>query len=165
MNEDTMLAPAWAPPAAAPGSRRQSVRDWMTAPVKTIPAETPISEAYNIMQDCGIRRLPVARDGQLVGIVTLGDLREARATPGGSLGIYDQSDALDRMTVAQAMTAHPFTVPADTPIHVAAGLMLAQKIGCLPVLDAHGEIIGIITESDLFRLLVVQGDRLDRLES
>jgi CBS domain-containing protein len=167
MNEETIVQPHWAPPTPepAPRSRRQSVGEWMTSPVKMIPAETPVGDAFDMMQDYGIRRLPVAQDGRLVGIVTLGDLREARAMPGGSLGIYGQDYALTRMTVAQAMTAQPFTVTAATPIQVAAGVMLAQKIGGLPVVDPHGEVVGIITESDIFRMLVVQGDRFDTAES
>ena len=166
MSEETVLQPRWAPPAYAPApvGRRQLVGDWMTSPVKVIPADTSVSDAYNLMQDYGIRRLPVAQDGRLVGIVTLGDLREARASSGGSLSIYDQEYVLANMTVAQAMTEQPFTVPAGASIQVAAGLMLANKIGGLPVLDPHGEIVGIITESDIFRMLVVQGDRVDTAE-
>jgi signal-transduction protein with cAMP-binding, CBS, and nucleotidyltransferase domain len=65
------------------------VKDWMTSPVYVIHADTPVADAYNLMMQRSIRRLPVVEKDRLVGIVTLGDLREARPSPATSLSIYE----------------------------------------------------------------------------
>ena len=59
------------------------VKEWMSAQLRTVDSTTPVGDAYNIMMKHGIRRLPVVDKGKLVGIVTLGDLREARPSPAG----------------------------------------------------------------------------------
>ncbi|HMA37714.1 MAG TPA: CBS domain-containing protein [Chloroflexia bacterium] len=132
------------------------VGDYMTARVKTVAAGTPVLDAYYLMIQQGIRRLPVVRDEQLVGIVTLGDLREARPSPATSLSTYELNYLLAKLTVEQVMTHQPFVVTPETSIKEAAGLMLAHKIGGLPVVDATHRLVGILTESDLFRVLLTQ---------
>lgn len=135
-----------------------TVGEWMTSPVTVITHETPVADAYDMMMKRGIRRLPVVDHGKLVGIVTLGDLREARPSPATSLSIYELNYLLARLTVGQVMTHNPFTVMADTPIMQAAKIMLNRKIGSLPVVDVDGKPVGIITESDIFRMLIDQWD-------
>src|SRR5437764_983095 len=106
----------------------------------------------------GIRRLAVVEDERVVGIVTLGDLREARPSPATSLSIYELNYLLAKLTVDQVMTHNPFTVTPDTPIQKAARIMLDRKVGGLPVVDDKGKPVGILTESDVFRMLVDQWD-------
>src|SRR5687768_15278234 len=96
------------------------VKDWMTKQVKVVGTDTPMTEAYDLMKQHGIRRLPVVHSGKLVGIVTLGDLREARPSPATSLSIYELNYLLAKLTVGQVMTHHPFTVTSDTPVQKAA---------------------------------------------
>jgi CBS domain-containing protein len=134
------------------------VSEWMTTPVEMINTDTPLADAYNTMMQLGIRRLPVVQQGKLVGIVTLGDLREARPSPATSLSIYELNYLLSKLTAAQVMTHNPYTVTADTPIQHAAPIMLGRKISGLPVVDAEGKPIGMITESDVFRMLIDQWD-------
>jgi CBS domain-containing protein len=134
------------------------VRDWMASPVQIVHTDTPVSDAYNIMMQRGIRRLPVVENGRLVGIVTLGDLREARPSPATSLSIYELNYLLAKLTVGQVMTHNPFTVTPNTPVIVAARTMLTRKVGGLPVVDEEQRPIGIITESDIFRMLIDQWD-------
>ncbi len=92
----------------------------------------------------------------LVGIVTLGDLREARPSPATSLSIYELNYLLARLTIGQVMSHNPFTVTSDTPIQKAARIMLDRKVSGLPVVDADDRVMGIITESDIFRMLIDQ---------
>ena len=132
------------------------VREWMTSPVEVIEPTTPVSDAYNTMMQHNIRRLPVVEHGRLVGIITLGDLREARPSPATSLSIYELNYLLSKLTVSQVMTHNPYTATPDTPIQQAARTMLELKIGGLPVVDEDGRPVGIITESDIFRMLVDQ---------
>src|SRR5215204_5517986 len=96
------------------------VEDWMTSPVHVIHTGTPVADAYNMMMEPSIRRLPVVENDRLVGVVTLGDLREARPSSATSLSIYELNYLLARLTVGQVMTHNPFTVNADTPIQTAA---------------------------------------------
>lgn len=134
------------------------VKEWMTQPVQAVNPETSVGEAYNIMMQKNIRRLPVVEHNRLVGIVTLGDLREARPSPATSLSIYELNYLLSKLTVGQVMTHNPYTVSAYTPIQKAARIMLDRKISGLPVVDEDDQVVGIITESDVFRMLIDQWD-------
>ncbi len=139
------------------GIRRHFVRDWMTPDPVTIDPQTTLPEANRLMKECNIRRLPVVEKGKLVGIVTLGDIREASPSHATALSIYELNYLLARLTVGELMTRDPFTVSPDTSIEAAARLMLEHKIGSLPVVDGS-RLVGIITESDIFRLLVMEGE-------
>lgn len=134
------------------------VKDWMTKQVRVVDTHTPMTEAYDLMKRHGIRRLPVVHNGKLVGIVTLGDLREARPSPATSLSIYELNYLLAKLTVGQVMTHHPYTITPDTPVQKAARIMLERKVGGLPVVDGEDKVVGIITESDIFRMLIDQWD-------
>lgn len=130
------------------------VRDWMTRDVITVSPDTSILEAGQLMVDRTIRRLPVVEDETLIGIVTYGDVRGARAAVTGSLDIWDLSYRLSKLTIREVMTPNPVTVSPDDTIGQAAQLMLNYMIGGLPVVDHNGRLAGIITESDIFRVVV-----------
>jgi CBS domain-containing protein len=106
------------------------------------------------MMDHSIRRLPVVDDGRLVGIVTLGDIREAEASDATSLSIFELHYLLAKLRVSEFMTRDPITVSPAALIDRAAQIMLEHKIGGLPVVE-RGKLVGIITESDIFRMLVM----------
>lgn len=131
------------------------VREWMSSPVMTITLDTPITEAHQIMKDKGIRRLPVVdKHGKLVGIITIGDVREARPSDASTLSIWEMNYLLSKLKVEKVMTKEPFIVNQDAPILDAAQMMLEKKISGIPVVDNDGKLIGILTESDIFRMLV-----------
>lgn len=138
-------------------TRRHFVKEWMTPDPITICPETTLPEANRLMKECGIRRLPVVEKGRLVGIITLGDVREASPSNATSLSIYELNYLISRLTVGKMMTQDPITITPDTSIEAAARLMLEHKIGGLPVVDG-ARVVGIITESDIFRLLVTEGE-------
>ena len=142
----------------ATGSHSYLVKNWMTTPVYVIHTDTPVADAYNMMMQRNIRRLPVIEKDRLVGIVTLGDLREARPSPATSLSIYELNYVLAKLTVGQVMTHNPFTVTPDTPIQQAARIMHDRKVSGLPVVDEQERPIGVITESDIFRMLLDRWD-------
>ncbi|MBN2502326.1 MAG: CBS domain-containing protein [Anaerolineales bacterium] len=129
------------------------VSDWMTPDPLVVYRHTTVPEAYQLMDEYKIRRLPVMDADDLIGIVTLGDLRAAKASTASSLSTYELEYFLSQQMVEDSMTADPITVKADVEISNAAQLMLAHKIGGLPVMDA-GRLVGIITESDIFRALI-----------
>jgi CBS domain-containing protein len=128
------------------------VKDWMSADPIVVGPETRLPEAHKLMRAANIRRLPVLQDGRLVGLVTLSDIREASPRSGSSYNIYDLNFSLSVMTVGEIMAPDPVCIDVHATVPEAARLMLAHKISGLPVLEA-GRLVGIITESDIFRLL------------
>lgn len=134
--------------------RLELVRDWMSRDVITVTPDTTVLEAGQIMVENSIRRLPVVDNGKLVGIVTYGDVRGARAASATGLDIWELSYLLSRLTIREIMTPNPVTLSPDDTIGRAAQLLLHYMIGGLPVLDHDGTLAGIITESDIFRLVV-----------
>lgn len=135
--------------------KRELVRDWMTHEVITASPETSIIEADKLMIDHTIRRLPVVDQfGKLVGIVTYGDVREARPSSATSLSVWELNYLISRLTLAEIMTPSPITISPDSTIAEAASAMLKHMISALPVVDHKGHLVGILTESDIFRMVV-----------
>ena len=130
----------------------QRVRDWMSPNPVTVPASTTLPEAHKIMEQRKIRRLLVVDGDKLLGIITRGDVRGAQPSDATSLSIWEINYLLSRLTVERIMTTDMVTVSADAPIREAARLMLEKKIAGLPVVD-NDKLVGIITESDIFRLV------------
>ena len=139
--------------------KKLSVRDWMTPNPITIDPKTTIPEAHKLMKQSRIRRLPVVENGKVVGILTLGDIREASPSDATSLSIFELNYLLARLTVDRVMTRDPICIAANATIREAARLLLENKIGSLPVLDGD-KLVGIITESDIFRVLVQEFEPL-----
>jgi len=109
-------------------------------PITAAPATT-LQDAYGIMNDRGVRHLPVISAGRLVGIVTDRDLR--LATSSLSPRPFPSSATLDQMMRSPVHTADPLD-----PVEHAARTMRELKIGCLPVVE-DGQLVGIITGIDL----------------
>lgn len=131
-----------------------TVQEWMTSPVITVKPGTRIADAHQLMKEKNIRRLLVVDHDVLVGIVTIGDIREASPSDATTLSIWELNYLWAQLTVEKVMTADPLTVSPSTPILDAAEMMLEHKVAGLPVVDEQKHVLGIITESDLFRMLV-----------
>ncbi len=132
------------------------VRMWMTTDVITVPPETPILEAQEIMKKHGVRRLPVVnKRGKLLGIVTKSDILEASPSDATTLSIWELNYLLARTTVEQIMVKADdlITVSPNDPLERAALLMRKHKVGGLPVVEGS-HLVGIITESDIFEVLL-----------
>ncbi len=129
------------------------VGERMSHPVIFASPDVPINEALNLMRNDRIRRLPVIKDGRLVGIVTDKDLLNASPSPVTSLSIWEMNYLLSKVTVKDVMTEDVLTVSEDTPIEVAARMMADNKIGGLPVMR-DDKVVGILTETDLFKILL-----------
>jgi acetoin utilization protein AcuB len=130
------------------------VREWMTSPVISVSPATSITIAHQIMKEHGIRRLVVCEDNKLAGIITIGDVREASPSDATTLSIWEMNYLWAQLTVEKVMTRKVFTIEADAPILDAAQIMLDQKVSGIPVVDEEQNLVGMITESDIFRLLV-----------
>ncbi|TVR91472.1 MAG: CBS domain-containing protein, partial [Trueperaceae bacterium] len=99
------------------------VREWMTGDPQTVSATTPVMEAMNRLREGGFRRLPVVREGRLVGIVTDRDLKEATPSKATTLSIYELNYLLSKLLVKDVMVASVITVGPDDPVEQAALLM------------------------------------------
>ena len=129
------------------------VGERMSRPVIFIAPDVPINEALNLMRSEQIRRLPVIKDGKLVGIVTDNDLLNASPSPVTSLSIWEMNYLISKITVKDVMTKQVMTVTEDTPIENAARVMADNKIGSLPVVRGD-KVVGILTETDLFKIFL-----------
>lgn len=136
--------------------QKTRVRDIMTSPAIVISPNMSLPAATALMKEKRIRHLPVVENGRLVGIISRGDLREASATASINADSYELHFMLSRLTVSRLMTRKVYTITADAPIVFAAELMTENKIAALPVIDEAGGVTGIVTESDLLRMLVAK---------
>lgn len=129
-------------------------RTWMTSPAIVAPESMPLPEARRKLRECGIRRMPVVgAGGQLVGIVTEGDINRISDSHVGDVRDYNLYHRVADLPLRDFMTRAVKYVAPDTPIMEVAQLLLEHLIGGVPVLE-NGQIVGMITESDLFRLIV-----------
>ncbi|MBP1692657.1 MAG: domain containing protein [Chloroflexi bacterium] len=137
------------------------VGERMSHPVITIPPDMPVVEALNLMRKEKIRRTPVLKDGKVVGIVSDKDLLNASPSPATSLSVWEINYLMSKILVRDVMTKNVLTVTEATPIEEAALIMANNKIGGLPVVR-DGHLVGIITETDLFKLFPeLMGARLE----
>lgn len=138
------------------------VRKWMTPDPLTLEAKQPVLDAIAAMKEKGIRHIPVVDRGRLVGVVTDRDVKEFSPSKATTLDVYELHYLLSKAPLSEAMKRSPLTVgPGDT-IEKAALLMHDNKIGCLPVVEPDGRLVGLLTQDDVFEALVrVTGARSD----
>lgn len=130
------------------------VNERMSHPVISIHPDLPIQDALALMKREGIRRLPVVDDhGKLAGIVSDRDLLEASPSDATSLSVWELNYLLSKITVSDIMQTDVLTIDEHTPVEEAARIMADNKIGGMPVMK-EDEMVGIITETDLFKLFL-----------
>lgn len=130
-----------------------TVRSLMSSPVITVAPYTQLPRLKHLMHEHAIRRLPVLDGPRLVGIITLGDLRNAFPSDAPTLSIYELSYLLSKVTAAEVMRTDVLTVDADAPLVEATQRMLQHRVSGLPVMDGE-QVVGVLTESDIFRAVV-----------
>jgi acetoin utilization protein AcuB len=130
------------------------VKNWMSQPVITVEASDSMLNAVNLLKEHDIRMLPVLKKGKLVGIVTDSDLKEASASDATTLEVHELLYLISKIKVEEVMTKDPITVPADYTVEEVAEILLKNKISGVPVTDQDGQVVGTITETDLFRVLI-----------
>jgi len=134
--------------------KQEMVKDRMTQEVVTITPGMTVPEAHSLMTKRQVRHLPVIENGNLVGIVTLGDIREAEPSDATSLNKWEVKYLISKLKVEQIMTRNPITVSKYASIRLAARLLQEKKIGGLPVVDQEGTMAGILTEDDILRMVI-----------
>lgn len=130
------------------------VSAWMTAPAIVVPVGTCLPRARALMRMHRIRRLPVVDRGDtLIGIVTEGDINRISDSASYDVRAINLYHTAADLPVGDFMTTDLVTVPSTAPISLVAQLMIRRRIGGVPVVD-NGRLVGMITESDLFRALI-----------
>jgi len=130
------------------------VKDWMSRPAITIDEDASMQDAMGLLKKHNIRTLPVVKSGKLTGIVTDRDLKRASASDATSLEIHELLYLLTKIKVKDIMTKKPISVLIDFTVEETAEELLRNKISGVPVMDRDGRLAGIITQTDLFRVII-----------
>ncbi len=129
------------------------VRDYMSADPITIEPNDSVGDALELLKDHAIRRLPVVSKGRLVGLVTKTDLIKASPSPATSLSIHEINYLYPKIKIRDIMTKEVVTIGPGAAIEEAAVTMRENKFGTLVVAE-KGALVGLITESDLFKAFI-----------
>lgn len=130
------------------------VSDWMTKKVFILYPDDYLSDAITLMKEHSIKHLPVMKNDKLKGILSDRDIKEYSPSKATTLDIYELHYLLANTKVKDVMKTGISTLGPDAPVEEAALIMLDQGIGCLPVLDHGSNLVGIISDKDIFRALV-----------
>jgi acetoin utilization protein AcuB len=130
------------------------VRDWMSKDVVTIDEDESMDQAVRILKEKRIKTLPVMKQNKIVGILTDRDLKKASASDATSLDIHELLYLMTKIKVKHIMSKPVITVPDDFTVEETAQVLLENRISGVPVLNPKGEIVGMITQNDLFKVIV-----------
>ena len=128
---------------------QSTVADYMSSSAITANMGDGLRQTWMRMQERDIRHMPVLDDHErLAGIVSDRDLRRPDSV---DVGTIDSFRLDDTMKVREVMTTPATTVQADTPLMEAFDLVLERRFGALPVVDADGRVVGMLSAWDLLR--------------
>jgi acetoin utilization protein AcuB len=125
----------------------------MSHPVFTVQPDLPITRAHELMAHEKVHRAPVVKNGKLVGIITENDILKAYPSSATTLAVWEVTALLEKITVKDIMIKNVRTVEESTSIEEAAWILSENNISSLPVMRGK-ELVGIITETDLFRIML-----------
>ena len=130
------------------------VKNWMSKKVATVHVNDTMQDAVKLLREHDIRMLPVMEQGELVGIVTDRDMKRASASDATTLDVHELIHLVSTIEIKRIMTKNPITVPFDFTVEETAEVLLKNKISGVPVLNHDKEIVGTITQTDLFKVLI-----------
>ena len=126
----------------------------MTKNPMTVTADTKVDEVAHLMKKHNFRRLPVVDDGKLVGFLSDSDLMRVAPSPATTLSRYEINSLLAKICVRDIMKKDVVSVNVDATIEEAALIVYKNKIGGMPVVSNMGAVVGVITETDIFKTFV-----------
>lgn len=147
------------------------VEEVMSRDVVTVDVSTSLRTVAALLTEKRISGLPVVSGGRVVGVVSEADiLAKERGETNGRGGMFaflreDRALAelkLEARTAGEAMSAPALTIAPTRPVAEAAGIMIDQRVNRLPVVDADGRLLGIVTRADLVRAFVRDDAELGR---
>lgn len=130
-----------------------NVREYMKSPVITVTPDTLINNALETMQNKHVRRLPVVENGKLVGLVTRDLIREAVPATPAPLTLWGLHYQLSLMKVRELMITDVIAVHPEDSIKQVVALSEKHRIGTFPVVDDNGNLVGILTNTDLLHII------------
>lgn len=139
------------------------VRDFMTTPATGIEADSRLLDAALTMRRSGFRHLPIVRGEKLVGIITERDINRYAPSLLGNVSQEEYNAIFENTPLERVMTKNPISVSPDTPIRKVVAILHNKKLGCMPVVE-DGRLVGIITVTDLLKLLHKQIAGTDTME-
>ena len=126
----------------------------MTKNPMTVTTDTKVDEVAHLMKKHNFRRLPVVDDGKLVGFLSDSDLMRVAPSPATTLSRYEINSLLAKICVRDIMKKDVVSVNVGATIEEAALIMYKNKIGGMPVVSNMGAVVGVITETDIFKTFV-----------
>jgi len=130
------------------------VQEWMTKDVFHIGPDTSMMKASRLMKDKNIRRLPVLDDNQrVIGIISDRDIKEASPSKATTLDMHELYYLLSELKVKDIMTKNPHCAREKDSVEGVALILMEKGFGGMPVVDDDNKLVGIITESDIFKVL------------
>ena len=130
------------------------VKNWMSKTVITADADDSIHDAMKLLKTHKIRMLPVIKKSKLVGVITDRDIKRASASDATTLSVHELNYILSKVKVKEIMPDRLITVPFDYTVEETAAVLLENKISGVPVVDHDGRVVGTITQTDLFKVLI-----------
>ena len=130
------------------------VKNWMSKNVITVNIKDSMQDAIKLLKENDIKMLPVMKKGKLVGIITDRDLKRASASDATTLDVHELLFLLSKIKIKDIMTKDPIMIPDDFTVEETAEILLKNKISGAPVIDNEGQVIGTITQTDLFKVLI-----------
>jgi len=131
------------------------IENWMTKDVITGTPEMSMMKASKIMKEKGIGRLPVVNEaGVLLGLVSDRDIKEASPSKATTLDMHELYYLLSEVKLKDIMTKKVVTIKTGETVDRAAQIMLENRIGGMPVVDDQNKVVGMVTDSDVFKALV-----------
>jgi CBS-domain-containing membrane protein len=142
--------------------RQRPVSEVMRREVVTVGAEEKLDLTQDIMNLGRVRHLPVLDDDQrLIGMISHRDLLAAAMTDVLDFDAGSRRTFLRSIEVREVMAKDVVSVTPDTEIAAVARIFVERKIGCVPVVGARGELVGLVTETDLIAAAFLDGARND----
>lgn len=130
------------------------VKNWMSKEVITVDVEDSMQNAIYLLQEQNIKKLPVMEHGNIVGIITDRDLKKASPSDATTLDMHELLFLISKIKIRELMKKPVYSVQQNHTVEEAAAVLLEKKISGLPVLDEQNRLVGIITQSDIFRVFI-----------
>jgi len=130
------------------------VNYWMNKNPITVDADDSMKKAMDLIEKNKIHILPVLNDNKLIGVVTDHDLKQAQTAIASTINSYDFNDIYLEIKVKSFMPMELISIPWNFSIEETAETLMEKKIDGAPVIDNDGQLIGVITKTDLFKALI-----------
>ena len=130
------------------------VKNWMSKNVIAADIDDSMQDAIKLLKENDIKMMPVLKKGKLVGVVTDRDLKRASASDATTLDVHELLFLVSKIKIKDIMTKDPIMIPEDFTVEETAEVLLKNKISGAPVIDNEGQVVGTISQTDLFKVLI-----------